>query len=104
MNNRTIRYESIVNGYSLSNKLENKSNGYEDVSSEPKKYIFSKSLIRFRDKNGNTVHSATYLGTSKDGTIYTWSKNGDMNKPQIQTLNQLKKLYGAHIDGIFNRP
>ena len=39
-------------------------------------------------------HAATYLGTSKDGTKYFWSKNGAFPKPEINTLKQLVDMYG----------
>lgn len=35
------------------------------------------------------IHGATYLGTSKNGTVYTWSKNGWEVTPKVQTQNKL---------------
>ena len=86
LNQRSIDYENIINGSKLSSKLNNPVNGYEEVTNQKDEYIFSRTLIKFSDKNGNTTHSSTYLGTSNDGTIYTWSKNGNMAIPTISTL------------------
>ena len=89
---------------------EIKSN-YTDVTSSPSEYLFGHTVIRFAkdedilfgllgtDKNV-TTHAATYLGTSRDGTQYTWSKNG-AESPGIFTVEQLKSVeeYGGKIQG-----
>ena len=93
-----INKNNVVEGYELSNEL--KSGNYVDVTNDPKKYKFGQTLIRFGDDAGNTQHSATYLGTSKDGTIYTWSKNGNSVKPGIFTVKQLEQIYNAIPQGV----
>lgn len=93
-----IDYNNEIQGFQLSTKLNSKN--FVDVSEKPSDYIFAKTLIRFGNSAGNTKHSATYLGTSSDGTIFTWSKNGNSTKPGIYTVDQLEKIYGAEIQGI----
>ncbi len=48
---------------------------------------------------GGTSHGAVYYGTSKDGTIYVYTKNGWKNPPQIMKLQDVVKNYG-NIQGI----
>lgn len=74
---------------------------HADSSSE---YVFGRTAIRFGETTKNilgmesnsSIHGATYLGTSQDGTIWTWSKNGMIEKPGIYTLNQLETLYSKN--------
>ena len=50
----------------------------------PSEYKFGQTVIRFGENKTNflgmtsnySTHAATYLGTSQNGTIYTFSKNG----------------------------
>lgn len=44
--------------------------------------------------NGYATHGATFLGTSKDGTNYYWSKNGNVVAPGVFTESALSDLYG----------
>ena len=99
VNGRKIDYDNIVEGRELSQELY-WSGGYEDVTGNTSSYIFSRTLIRFGNSAGNTEHSATYLGTSRDGTVYTWSKNGNSDKPGIYTVGELKNIYGAEVQGV----
>jgi len=76
---------------------------YKDVTGKPGSYKFGETVVSFADKQFNlfemgssnvTQHAATYLGTSQNGTQYTWSKNGFFATPQVQTVPQLKNEYG----------
>jgi RHS repeat-associated protein len=96
---KKIDYNKVHKSNQLSNEL-NQDYMYTDVTGNPEKYIFSKTLIRFGNSAGRTTHSATYLGTSKDGTVYTWSKNGASEKPSIYTIQQLEKFYESKVQGI----
>lgn len=76
--------------------------GYTDVTNSPGQYKFGQTVIRFAETNfsilngsySETTHGATYLGTSRDGTQYTWSKNGAYSIPGIFTVPQLNEKYG----------
>jgi hypothetical protein len=108
VNTRPIDYEdNYTDGHELRNKLNNPDNNYEDVTKisgeKDDDYVFSKTLITYEDKNENTVHSATYLGTSKNGTIYVWTKDGPMEKPKIGTSTSVAKRWKSTITGYFNR-
>lgn len=48
------------------------------------------------DSEGNTVHSATYLGTTRYVTVYTWTKNGGMEAPKIDKLQNVSKQWLAN--------
>ncbi len=45
-------------------------------------------------KNKVYTHGAVYMGKSKDETDYFMTKNGAFRKPEIMTLEGLKKEYG----------
>lgn len=92
-------YNKVHKSNQLSNELK-QDYMYTDVTGNSDKYIFSKTLIRFGNSAGRTTHSATYLGTSKDGTVYTWSKNGASEKPGIYTIQELEKYYQSKVQGI----
>nr|WP_257621503.1 RHS repeat-associated core domain-containing protein [Chryseobacterium sp. NKUCC03_KSP] len=68
--------------------------------------IFGRTIVAFKsdNKDGTTElnHAATYLGTSRNGTEYTFSKNGLFANPKIQTTGTLKKEYG-HKVGYWNK-
>ncbi len=67
-------------------------------------YVFGRTVIRFGEDKSNilgmssnfTTHGATYLGTSQDGTIWTWSKNGMIEKPGIYKMSALESVYGKN--------
>jgi hypothetical protein len=54
---------------------------------------FGKTLIRFADNNNTVLHGAIYYGTSKDGTVYVYTKNGWYLKPIVMKLNDLLKNF-----------
>gem|GEM_PF-2217005 len=60
---------------------------------------FGKSIYYFNNSEG--VHAAVYYGTSKDGTVSVFSKNGEYAKPTIMTLKAVQEIYGNH-QGIYN--
>lgn len=93
-----IDYGKEVQGFQLSNNL--KTGAYADVTGNTSSYVFSRTLIRLGNSAGQTVHSATYLGTSKNGTIYTWSKDGNSAQPSIKTLDALNTMYNAKPQGV----
>ena len=90
--------DAIIEGYELAQFL--RSGDYTDVTKNPKEFRFGITLIRFGNSAGNTVHSATYLGTSKDGIVYTWSKEGNVAKPGIYTIDQLETKWGGEVQGL----
>jgi len=63
---------------------------------------FGKTLIRFADENNNAQHAAIYYGTSNDGTVYVYTKNGWYYKPAIMKLNDLLQNFTDYgtIQGI----
>jgi hypothetical protein len=75
---------------------------YTDVADNPSQYKFGQTVIRIAESHWNilhgsystTTHGAIYLGTSQNGTQYTWSKNGSYNVPGVFTINQLTDEYG----------
>jgi len=70
------------------------------------KKIFGKTVITFngngKDSEEGLNHAATYLGTSKNGTEYTFSKNGLFVNPKIEQTSALKKQYGQSV-GYWNK-
>jgi RHS repeat-associated protein len=74
---------------------------YENVSENPDAFEFGRTAIRYAvdherwigDYN-ETTHGAIYLGQSKDGTMYVWSKNGKIDAPKIMKQNDVIKMYG----------
>lgn len=75
---------------------------YTDVADKPSDYKFGQTVIRIAESKWSilhgsysvTTHGAVYLGTSNDGTQYTWSKNGQYNVPGVFTIKQLTNKYG----------
>ena len=63
---------------------------------------FGKTLIRFADGNNNAKHAAIYYGTSNDGVVYVYTKNGWDYKPAIMRLNDLLQKFPNYgtIQGI----
>ncbi|GEP89940.1 Methylphosphotriester-DNA--protein-cysteine methyltransferase (N-terminal fragment of Ada), contains Zn-binding and two AraC-type DNA-binding domains [Chitinophaga terrae (ex Kim and Jung 2007)] len=67
-------------------------NNYVNVSGNPSSFKFGQTAISFGYKEdfgfGATkiVHGAVYLGTSKDGTQYVWTKDGKWYPPRVATL------------------
>ncbi|MEM9678742.1 MAG: RHS repeat-associated core domain-containing protein [Bacteroidota bacterium] len=68
-------------------------------NTDPSGLKFGETIIRF--SNGSVAtHAAVYYGTSKDGTIYTFTKNGWDVKPEIMKLSRfssepiLRTTYG----------
>ncbi len=104
-NDQMIDYNNIIEGYELAQELRSDDGmKYTDVTDNPSQYQFGETLIRFGNSAGNTTHSATYLGTSKNGTIYTWSKNGNSDKPGVYTVDQLEGIYNSEIQGLGKEP
>jgi len=75
---------------------------YTDVTDNPNEYKFGVTVVRFAEKHWSlfhgsysvTTHAALYLGASKNGTQYFWSKNGNSSIPGVFTLEWLKSEYG----------
>lgn len=86
--------------------------GFEKAGANEK--VFGKTLLAWKGDVetkyfGMTIgtskgftHAATYLGTSKNGTEYTFSKNGAGVNPKIETTSHLKKIYGNQL-GYWNK-
>lgn len=60
---------------------------YSSVSSSDAK--FGKTVLRFADSKNEAQHGAVYYGTSKDGTVYVYTKNGWKLKPTVMKLTDL---------------
>ncbi len=89
----TPNFKNVMSDQTLIPKLES---DYVEAGSNLK---FGKTIATFDADEvqwfGNSIdHAATYLGTSKDGTQYFWSKNGTFSKPGVFTLGQLESKYG----------
>jgi len=73
--------------------------GYDKSGSNEK--VFGKTVVTFRGKGeeGNLElnHAAIYLGASKNGTEYTFSKNGFFKNPKVEQTSFLKKEYGQSV-------
>ena len=79
---------------------EKLANGYSSVSSSDTK--FGKTILRFADSDNTAQHGAVYYGTSSDGTVYVYTKNGWQLKPTVMKLSDLLKgipSYGT-VQGI----
>jgi RHS repeat-associated protein len=63
------------------------SENYSSVSSSDAK--FGKTVLRFADSKNEAQHGAVYYGTSKDGTVYVYTKNGWELKPTVMKLTDL---------------
>ena len=63
------------------------SENYSSVSSSDAK--FGKTVLRFADSNNEAQHGAVYYGTSNDGTVYVYTKNGWKLKPTVMKLSDL---------------
>ncbi|SEH27489.1 RHS repeat domain-containing protein [Chryseobacterium culicis] len=86
--------------------------GFEKAGANEK--VFGKTILAWKgdveskyfgmtiDKTKGFTHAATYLGTSRNGTEYTFSKNGQGINPKIETTNQLRKIYGNQV-GYWNK-
>jgi len=80
---------------------------YVNVSDDPSKIKFGKTIIRIaQDKKSimlfpynATTHGAIYLGKSKDGTEYVWTKNGWENAPKVATLKETLDEYKSKVQG-----
>lgn len=80
---------------------------YTDVTDSHSEYKFGSTVLKFEENrysifsgsSSNTVHGALYLGTSKDGTIHTWSKNGMVKAPAVKTVESLKGSYDSWLFG-----
>lgn len=72
---------------------------YVNVSGNPSSFKFGQTAISFGYKEdfgfGATkiVHGAVYLGTSKDGTQYVWTKDGKWYPPRVATLKETVSKY-----------
>lgn len=90
--------------------ISNISAGYEKAGEGNK--IFGKTVVAFKkdyessflgftDKGTNLEHASIFLGKSRNGTEYNFSKNGFYGKPTIETTSKLKKEFG-HKVGYWN--
>ncbi len=98
-NGNTPDFNNVMSPFEFSSTLKS-----EYSVASPSEYKFGSTVIRFGQDKSNifgmnynvSTHAATYLGTSNNGTIYTWSKNGMFDKPGIFTLPALEKTYGKN--------
>nr|WP_255578682.1 RHS repeat-associated core domain-containing protein [Chitinophaga sp. sic0106] len=84
---------------------------YTDVTDNPSQYKFGETVVRFAESKWSifsgsysvTTHGALYLGTSKEGTQYLWSKDGTTAKPKVETLTDVSSQYGK-VEGYRKEP
>lgn len=96
---KTPDYSNIMAPYHFSSELKR---DYEHATSS--EYRFGSTSIRFGEDQKNilgmtsniSTHAAIYLGTSSNGTIYTFSKNGMQVAPDIFTLSNLESMYSKN--------
>lgn len=60
---------------------------------------FGQTIYSFNNEQG--THAAVYYGTSQDGTIFVFTKNGEYAKPAIMTLKSVEEIYGP-TSAIYN--
>jgi len=104
--------------YTFDNRLQ-KTKIYSNISLE--NAVFGKTVLRFTtdnpysdkhdwdairgtfskdpDARGGALHGAVYYGTSKDGTVYVYTKNGWKDAPRIMRLSDVESIYG-HVRGL----
>lgn len=92
----TPNFSKITSESGFVNDLKN---NYVNVSGDPSKYKFGQTAISFGYNQdfgfGPTqiVHGAVYLGTSRDGTAYVWTKDGMYYPPRVATLKETISKY-----------
>lgn len=65
-----------------------------NVSESSSLWVPGRTVVRFGDESTKqSTHYATYLGASKSGMQYFWTKNGKYHNPKIMTLENIKKVY-----------
>ena len=76
------------------------SKNYSSVSSSDAK--FGKTVLRFANSANKVQHGAVYYGTSKDGTVYVYTKNGWELKPTVMKLSDLMTGFSEYgsVQGI----
>lgn len=86
--------------------ISNISAGYEKAGEADKifgktvvafKKDYESSFLGFKDKGTNLEHASIFLGKSRNGTEYNFSKNGFYGKPTIETTGNLKKEFGHRV-------
>jgi RHS repeat-associated protein len=68
------------------------SNPYPEANYEP--YVKTGEISRTPNSVGGAYHGAVYYGTSNDGTVYVYTKNGWDMAPKIMKLQDVEKMYG----------
>ena len=63
---------------------------------------FGKTVLRFADSKNDAQHGAVYYGTSNDGTVYVYTKNGWELKPTVMKLSDLMTGFSEYgsVQGI----
>ena len=95
--------EDFSSGYDFVQKIL--SDDFENVSEQPQRIKFGRTIIRL-GKNVNeyyifnynvSIHACIFLGKSRNGTVYVFTKNGWSESPQISTLQQTLNIYPDSI-------
>lgn len=76
---------------------------YKEVTGKKDSYKFGETILSFNEvkftifdgKFEEPIHGAIYLGTSKDGTVFLWSKNGFKVTPKVQTKDVVEDEYDS---------
>jgi hypothetical protein len=87
----------IPTGDIFDNKLENQ---YTPTTASDAQ--FGTTVLRFANKSNKVQHGAVFYGSSQDGTVYVYTKNGWYLKPTVMKLSDLQSkipTYGT-IQGI----
>jgi hypothetical protein len=74
----------IGQGATFDNALNS---SYQEASGN---YKFGETVVRFANE-GNVTHGAVYYGTSKNGDVYVYTKNGWLAYPKFMKLDDLMK-------------
>ncbi len=92
-NGQIPTFDKQISGDRFDATVEGKN--FTEVTSDSKGLQFGKTVVAFADDQN--THAATFLGTSKNGTKYTWSKDGPRFTPQIKTVEELKEDWGKNV-------
>jgi len=100
----SINYD-YPNGYDFVQKIL--SDEYENISEKPGAIKFGRTIIRlgkdvdnFFQNYNMTEHACIFLGKSKNGTVYVFTKNGWKESPKVSTLQQTLNIYqGSKVQG-----
>ncbi|WP_342331388.1 DUF6443 domain-containing protein [Pedobacter sp. FW305-3-2-15-E-R2A2] len=74
--------------------------GFVNVTGRKESYKFGMTIVSFGKNyllSDEPNHAVIYLGTSRNGTQYAFSKNGYYKTPKIEMFSTLKNDYGSQL-------